>query len=64
MKEHRDLKIIIEKDSAGNYIASVPELEGCRVQGKSMEEVQELIKKAIQQCLGVSNASIKLEHLK
>ena len=61
MKEHRDLTVVIEQDSAGNYIASVPELKDCHVQGKSMEEVQELIKQAIEKSLGVSCTSIKLE---
>jgi len=64
MKEHKDLTVIIEQDAAGSYIAYVPDLPGCRVQGKSLAEVQELIKKAIQQGLGDCDASIKLEHLK
>ncbi|MEK7450058.1 MAG: type II toxin-antitoxin system HicB family antitoxin [Planctomycetota bacterium] len=63
MKEHKDFKIIIEKDCCGNYIASAPELNNCRAQGKSMEEVQAQIKKAIKCALGVTEASIELENL-
>ena len=63
MKEHKDLTVIFKLDKQGNYIASVPDLEGCRVIGKSMEEVKEKIKDAILKCLGCEkdSSAIRLE---
>lgn len=41
-------KVIIEQDEDGMYVASVPELEGCYTQGKTLEQVRSRIKEAIQ----------------
>jgi predicted RNase H-like HicB family nuclease len=40
--------VVVEKDENGYYVASVPELPGCHTQGKSLDEVIERIKEAIQ----------------
>jgi predicted RNase H-like HicB family nuclease len=47
----KDFNVIIEKDSDGYYIASVPELKGCHTQAKSLDELMERIKEAIELCL-------------
>ena len=41
-------KVIIETDEDGMFIASVPELPGCYTQGKTLEQVRERIKEAIE----------------
>ena len=41
------LKIIIEKDDTGYYLAEVPALPGCLSQGKTITEAKENIKEAI-----------------
>ena len=41
-------KVLIEQDEDGWYVASVPELPGCYTQGKTLEEVRERIKEAIE----------------
>jgi len=46
-----DFNVIIEKDEDGMYIAEVSELEGCYTQGKTLQEVVERIKEAIEVCL-------------
>jgi len=46
-----EFNVIIEKDSEGNYVASVPSLRGCHTQGKSLDLVIERIREAIQLCL-------------
>ena len=46
-----DFTVIIEQDEDGIYVANVPELEGCYTQGKTLEEVMERIKEAIEVCL-------------
>lgn len=41
-------KVLIEQDENDVYVASVPELPGCYTQGKTLEEVRERIKEAIE----------------
>jgi predicted RNase H-like HicB family nuclease len=49
----RDFHVIIERDSEGYYVASVPELPGCHTQARSLDELSERIKEAIALCLEV-----------
>lgn len=44
-------KVLIEQDEDKMYVASVPELPGCYTQGKTLEEVRERIKEAIELAL-------------
>jgi predicted RNase H-like HicB family nuclease len=39
--------VIIERDSEGYYVASVPALPGCHTQARSLDELSERIKEAI-----------------
>ncbi len=43
--------ILIEQDEDGIYVASVPEIQGCYTQGKTIAQVLERIKEAIEVCL-------------
>jgi len=49
----RDFNVIIERDSEGNYVASVPSLRGCHTQAKSLDDLIDRIREAIQLCLDV-----------
>jgi len=49
----RDFNVIIEKDEDGFFVASVPTLRGCHTQAKSLDEVMERIREAIELCLEV-----------
>ena len=55
----REFTIIIEQDEDGIYVASVPELEGCHTQAKTIDELRERIKEAIQLYLEVESDFIK-----
>ncbi len=44
-------KVLIEQDEDKIYVASVPELPGCYTQGKTLEQVRERIKEAIEMVL-------------
>jgi predicted RNase H-like HicB family nuclease len=46
--------VLIERDSEGYYIASVPELHGCHTQAKSLDVLMERVREAIQLCLEVT----------
>ncbi len=52
-----DFNVFIERDSEGNYVASVPSLHGCHTQAKSLDELIERIREAIQLCLEVEEAT-------
>ncbi len=43
--------VIVEKDSAGYFVASVPALPGCHTQAKSLDELMVRIREAIELCL-------------
>ena len=43
--------VIVEKDSDGYLVASVPALKGCHTQAKSYDQLMERIQEAIELCL-------------
>jgi predicted RNase H-like HicB family nuclease len=45
--------VIVERDSAGYFVASVPALPGCHTQAKSLDDLMERIREAIELCLEV-----------
>ena len=49
----RQFHVVIEKDSAGYFVASVPTLPGCHTQARSLDELMERIREAIALCLEV-----------
>jgi len=46
-----EFSIIVEQDSEGWFVASVPELTGCHTQAKSLDTLMERIREAIALCL-------------
>lgn len=50
----RHFDVVIHKDSEGYFVASVPVLPGCHTQAKSLDELMERIREAIELCLEVS----------
>jgi predicted RNase H-like HicB family nuclease len=49
----KEFNVIIERDSEGYFVASVPTLPGCHTQAKSLDELIERIREAIALCLEV-----------
>jgi predicted RNase H-like HicB family nuclease len=49
----RAFNVIIERDSEGYLVASVPELHGCHTQAKSLDTLMKRIQEAIELCLEV-----------
>ena len=56
------LKVFIEKDETGYYVAEVPALPGCMSQGETIAEAKENIKEAIVGWLTVMNKKAKRHH--
>ena len=48
-----EFNVIIEKDEDGYFVASVPALQGCHTQAKSLDTLMKRIKEAIELCLEV-----------
>ena len=49
----KQFDVVIEKDSEGYFVASVPVLRGCHTQAKSLDVLMERIHEAIELCLEV-----------
>jgi predicted RNase H-like HicB family nuclease len=54
----RAFNVIIERDSEGYYVATVPELRGCHTQAKSLDTLMKRVREAIELCLEVEGESI------
>lgn len=52
----RQFDVVIERDEEGYYVASVPQLPGCHTQARSLDEVSQRIREAIELCLEVEGA--------
>ena len=52
----RQFDVVIERDEEGYYIASVPQLPGCHTQARSLDEVTQRIREAVELCLEVAGA--------
>lgn len=50
---------VIEQGEDGLYIATVPDIPGCYTQGKTISQVLERIKEAIEVCLEADKEEIK-----
>ncbi|MBS0365925.1 MAG: type II toxin-antitoxin system HicB family antitoxin [Proteobacteria bacterium] len=49
----RQFDVVVEKDSDGYFVASVPALPGCHTQAKSLDDLMERVREAIALCLEV-----------
>lgn len=52
----RVFDVVVERDEAGFYVASVPALQGCHTQARSLDELMERIKEAISLCIEVEGS--------
>ena len=47
----KEFNVVIERDADGYYVASVPELQGCHTQARSLDVLMERIREAVELCL-------------
>lgn len=52
----RRFDVIVERDQDGWYLASVPLLDGCHTQARSLDELIERVREAIGLCLEVNDS--------
>lgn len=49
----REFDVLIERDSEGYYVGTVPALRGCHTQARSLDQLMDRVREAIQLCLEV-----------
>ncbi|HAR42613.1 MAG TPA: HicB family protein [Bdellovibrionales bacterium] len=62
-KKKREFNVIIERDSEGFFVATVPELKGCHSQAKSLDILMKRIREAIELCLEVQKDTESFEFI-
>jgi predicted RNase H-like HicB family nuclease len=53
----RQFDVVVERDSEGWFVASVPALPGCHTQARSLDELMVRVREAIGLCLEVQGQS-------
>lgn len=51
----REFNVVIERDSEGFYVASVPALRGCHTQARTLDQLTKRVREAIELCLEVED---------
>ena len=49
----KEFDVVIERDTDGYYVASVPALHGCHTQARSLDALMSRVREAIELCLEV-----------
>jgi predicted RNase H-like HicB family nuclease len=59
MKTKRNFTVLIERDEAGYYVASVPALQGCHTQAKNLDRLMQRVREVIELCLEDRNGDVQ-----
>ncbi len=59
----RVFSVIVERDTEGYYVATVPELRGCHTQARSLDKLMERAREAIALCLEVERDASTTEFI-
>jgi len=54
----RQFDVVIERDEDRLYVGSVPQLPGCHTQAKSLDELMERMREAVELCLEVEGTPV------
>lgn len=54
----RHFDVVVERDTAGYFVASVPAISGCHTQARSLDELMARVREAIELCLEVQGQPI------
>lgn len=55
----REFDVVIERDSEGYFVASVPALRGCHTQARSLDELMDRVREAVELCLEIEGEDIE-----
>jgi len=53
----KEFNVVIERDSEGYYVGSVPSLKGCHTQARSLDQLLERLQEVIALCLEVEDSA-------
>lgn len=53
--------MVIEKDEDGYFVASVPELPGCHAQARTLDDLMERVREAVELYIEVEGSAIEVE---
>jgi len=59
MKARRKYTVLIERDEAGYYVATVPSLRGCHTQAKNLDTLMKRVREVIELCLEEANGDLQ-----
>lgn len=51
VKDKRKFTVVIERDEAGCYVATVPALRGCHTQAKNLDTLMKRVREVVELCL-------------
>jgi predicted RNase H-like HicB family nuclease len=54
-RKSREFNVLIERDSEGFYVATVPALRGCHTQARTLDQLTKRVREAIELCLEVED---------
>ena len=54
-KSKRKFTVVIERDEEGYYVASVPALQGCHTQAKTLDTLMKRAREVVKLCLEVGD---------
>ena len=54
----REFDVLIERDSEGYYVATVPALHGCHTQARSLDDLMTRVREAVELCLEVEGDDV------
>ena len=54
----RQFNVIVERDSEGYYVATVPDLPGCHTQARSLDDLMDRVREAIHLCLEAAGEDV------
>ena len=55
----RQFDVVVERDSEGYFVGTVPALPGCHTQAQSLDELMFRVREAIELCLEVQGESVE-----
>ncbi|HVB47870.1 MAG TPA: type II toxin-antitoxin system HicB family antitoxin [Burkholderiales bacterium] len=55
----RQFDVVVERDTEGYFVASVPALPGCHTQARSLDELMARVREAIELCLEVQGQPVE-----
>ena len=58
-KKVYNFTVLIEQDEDGWYVATVPDIRGCYTQGKTVAQVLDRVKEAIEVCLEADKENVE-----